>query len=707
MFIKEKFRRKKEMKNAKEVVCGAFSLTKTKFGLSIIREGLPTKLLSAYFPIWADGKLWEASIRRLNPCAGGWTAEGSIKTPAGTWFVEDNLTISGNTLIIDRQWRWKGKRSSNVRLGLDLHVPFRRLDFWTIPYISINGNGGSKTVPSGMIRDGRPWVFREERTTAPGLMTLESDGVTVGTYTQPGRSEQTRCACSIVPGKGNYLLRTFFPYREAPRTFLGAGFPGNSEFPEQGVFVGSSGGSNGFVIEDQAAFRRKFFVVLAQAPERRHGYFNVWESAWRNLRDPIAPPLSIKRMENVLWRSLDAFWFQKGKVCGYPTRIDRYGDPLGGFSPTLGVGWCAPTMMLAWLAIRKAGQTGRTASAEKAIRATEFFVQNAGAGNGVFRTHFNLKTMRWSDGDLNAVQMGGAAYWLLRSVELLEKTQLFHRRIKAKHWRTFALAFCELAVRTQAKNGAFGAHWALDGRCLGAERAMGVHAARAVLEAYRHTGERRFLAAAERGANFYIRAIIDKETGYGDCTDLLNSTTENDAAGVPDFLIDLYRATGRGEYLRKAVRAAEYSLAYMFAYNVYFPSETECGRRKMRTRGSSAISPETAFISFFFAPQANAFLELWKETGERRWKDYAVAVVRGTLQMLSEPGDTFGLASSLVGCRAEVLPVFDTVKGQHVWKQGMTGYTWHQPVWWPAVFNLLNFAVVEDRFPEVLTNLTR
>jgi hypothetical protein len=125
----------------------------------------------------------------------------------------------------------------------------------------------------------------------------------------------------------------------------------------------------------------------------------------------------------------------------------------------------------------------------------------------------------------------------------------------------------------------------------------------------------------------------------------------------------------------------------------------------MRTRGFGAISAETAFVCWWFALQGNAFLELWKETGERRWKDYAVAVIRSSMQMMTEPGDTFGLAPHLVGCRAEVIPVLDAVKGEHIWKKGMTGYTWHQLVWWPAAFNLLNFAFIQDRFPEVLKEI--
>lgn len=674
-------------------------------GLDLTRDGQRGGCGCVGTPIWVNSDSLDVPVRSLRRQGRGWVASGALRTNGGLWRIRDVLTPRGNTLVIDRRWSWRGGRLGSVRLGMDFRVPFAKLDYWAMPYISMNGNLGSRTVPTGMSRSGEPWVFREERTTAPGLMVLESGGLVVGSYTEPGRSEKTIAACCILPGKGGYTLRTFFPFFESPYTFLGAAYPGNSGVPEQGLYTCGSGGANGLVVEGGARFHRRFFVVLDSAGERRHGYARVWESAWRNLRAPLAPPVAVKATEKLLWRSLDHFWVGNGRARGFALRVDRDGNPYGGFTPVLAVGWGGPTMMLAYLALRRARRTRRTRSAERAVQAAEFFIAGAPLGNGVFRTHYHLKHLRWMDGGLDAVQMGGAAYWLLRCVGLLEGTGIFRRRINPAKWAELALGFCDLAVRTQRRDGALGARWTADGKLAGFERTMGVHAARAILEAHRLTGEARYLRAAERAAEFYIRTCIDREADYGDCTDVLDSTTENDGASVPDFYIDLYRATGRRRYLDKAVRAAEYCLAFTFAYNVHFPPETECGRRRMRTRGFGAISPETAFVCWWFALQANAFLDLWKETGQRRWKEYAVAVIRASLQMRTESGDTFGLAPRLVGCRAEVIPVLDTVKGGHVWKKGMTGYAWHEPVWWPAAFNLLNFAVLEDRFPEILAEI--
>ncbi len=761
---------------------GAFELRLSKDrpgSIEVRRSGLPMPIFLGQSPIWDDGARQDIPFSRIGRSGGGWTAVGTLNTPSGTWKVRDTLSPRRNTLVVERRWTWRGSRLANVRFGFEAFAPFRRLDFWARPYISMNGNRGSRTVPSGMSKNGRPWVFREERTTAPGLMTVESEGEAAGIYTEPGRSEREISASCMVRTRDGCLLRIFFPYAEKPVTFLGAAYPGKSSVPEQGLYTCGSGWNNGLPVEDGEEVRRLFFLVLDAAGQRRHGYFRVWESAWENLDDPIAPPVRLHRIENILWKSLDHHWFDRDGARGFVGRIGADGDLLGGFTPCFEAGWCGPTMMLAWLAIRKAAMLGEPRFAERAVEAADFYVDNAGLPGGLFRTRFDVKRMRWLDRELDAVQMGGAAYWLLRCAELLDglsgsaysasfpgsragaaaaelpaggggrgrgspgnagrvecsrmgaessaapkaclaarsasarAVEALLRRVAVGRWKDFALAFCDRAVRTQREDGAFAARWAACGRgCRGVcwrpasfERAMGVHSARAVLEAFRVTGEKRYLDAAARGAEYYIRACVDRECGYGDCTDILDSTTENDAAGVPDLLLDLYRETGRALYLEKAIRAAEYCLAWMFTYNVHFPPETDCGRRGMLTRGSSAISPETAFVSFFFAPQANTFLEFWRETGEERWLEYAVAVIRGTLQMMTEPGDTFGLAERLIGCRAEVIPVLDTVKGSFVWKKGMTGYSWHQPVWWPAVFNLLNFAAVEDRFPEVIKEL--
>lgn len=673
--------------------------------IGVEKFGIDVSLSYRHFGVWLNGQSLEIPVNSFRRTGRGWIATGSVTTNDGSWDVKDVLTPRGNTLVIDRKWHYQGKRLPSVRLGMDMDVPFSKLDFWAIPYISMNGNLGTRTVPSGMTYKGDPWVFREERTTAPGLMTLESAGIVAGTYTAPGRTEDRICACSIMPGERNFTLRTFFPFREGPRTFLGAAFPGNSSEPEQGLYTGGSGYGRGLAVESGSCFRRRFFVVLDQSREKRHGYARCWESAWRNLRDPIAGAVSLKRTEKLLWKSLDPFWFRKGKVRGYVLRIDRNGNKLAGFSPTLCTGWSGPTMMLTWLAMRRAIKSRDFTPAKNAILATEFFVNESPRKNGAFQTLFNVKTMTWEERSLNAVQLGGAAYWLLRCVDLARKSRLFDGRFDAEKWVDMALGGCELAVRTQRSDGAFGARFDADGRCLEYERAMGVHTARAVLEAYRHTGIEAYLQAVERGAEFYIRTIVARESGYGDCTDLLNSTTENDGAFMADFFIELYRVTRNRRYFDSAVRVAEFCLSFMFTYNVHFSAETECGKRRMRTRGFSAISPETGFVCFWFTMQGNAFLELWKETGDKRWKDYAIAIIRGSLQMIAKPGNTFGLAERMVGSRAEVIAVLDTIKGGHVWKKGMTGYTWHQPVWWPAAFNLLNFAVLQDSFPNVIKDM--
>lgn len=653
-----------------------------------------------HLPVWVMGKLVEVPVKRLKRGRKGWIVHGDCRSKDGRWVVEDRLTPRGNTLVIDRQWRFKGGRLPSVRLGMDLRVPFTKLDHWAVPYISMNGNRGAAGVPSGMTHGGEPWQFREERCTAPGLMALESKGCVAGLYTEPGRDEQTISSCSIIPEKNGLTMRVFHPFRDTPVSYLGVGVSQSGRSRFEPMYV-AGGGAQGFIVDGKARFRKRYFVVLDRPSAPRHGYARVWESAWRNIRDPLPPAIPIKSMERRLWEALDCYWFERGHVRGYSLRIDRDGSIEKSMAPVLAAGWCSPTGMMAWLALRRAIREGRASLAKRAVEGVDFFVRYAPRRNGIFHTLYSVREMKWKDSDINAVQMGGLVLWIIRCVKLLQGARLRGLRIDVRKWTEFALQFCDTAVRTQSPNGAFGAHWSPDGKLLGSERAMGVHAARAVLEAYRLTGKPVYLRAAERGARHYIRTMIDRETGYGDCTDISSGTTENDAAGVPDFMIDLYRITGKKLYLEKAIRAAEYCLSYLFAYNVYFPPETECGRRQMRTRGLAAISPETAFVCWFFAPQAIALLDLWKETGEVRWKEYAVAMIRGSVQMLTERGDTFGVAPHLLWQRAEVIPVLDTIKHQRIWKKGMTGYAWDPPVGWPAVFDLLNFAVVEDCFPEV------
>lgn len=675
--------------------------------LYLRRDCLNVQIIFECPPIWKSGMLLRIPWIRLEFKNGRWRALAQLKVPEGKWTVYDTFDWKGNTLIVKREWKWEGSPLGNIRMGLDVLVLFQRLDFWAMPYISMNGNRTSCEVPVGMSKCGEPYIFREERMTAPALMTLESAGFVVGTYTEPGHDEQTISACCIEKLKRKYRLRTFFPHYESPATFLGIVFQQNGMIKNSHGVYSNSSHSRGFYVCDKFTIQRCFYIVIDKVASKRHGYFNVWESAWNNMKEESPPPISFSKMEKVLWKAIDYHWIKHGGVVGYATRIDRNGNAYTSLTPTLAVAWCSPTMMLAWLALRRAMKLRNRAEAELPLRAAQFFIEKGDMGNGLFRTHFDLSSGKWIDKNCSAVQLGGAVYWILRCVRLLNHESMFKNDtlFDRDEWMRFALKFCELAVRTQLPNGAFPSGWEFDGKSIEPERAMGVHTARAVLEAYSLTLQRIYLKSAEIAAQYYIKNCVEHEVGYGDCNDVLSTTNENDAAGLADLLIELYRITGKREYLNSAIRSSEYCLSFMFTYNVYFPSETDCGRRGMKTRGCSAISPETACVCPFFTLQANTFIELYKLTGEQRWKDYAVTMIRGSLQMMTEKNDTFGLAPHLIGCRAEILPVLDMIKGAFIWKKGMTEYAMHEPVWWPAVFNLLNFAVIEDVCPELLKEL--
>ncbi len=674
--------------------------------IELFWKGIPTALSYSYAPLWLDQKLVECPVKKVESHSGKWQVTGEIRIPGGIWRFLDTLIPNGNTLIIDRKWDYKGNRIGYVRLGFDLIIPFEKLSRWAIPYISVNGNKGCTHVPEGMTRNGIPWIFREERTTAPGLIILESGEIVAGTYTEPGKSETTLCSCSMFrsENKKHYISRTLFPFQDHPLTYFGTAFIGGDAEP--GVFSWGMGGNGGFIVEGKASFRRKFFVVMEKKGARPHGYIHAWESAWRNLKDKPAEQFPLKQTENLLWHTLDYFWFQKGKACGYSLRINRDGDPLGDFSPnfSIDIGWAAPTSMLTYLGIREAIRRGKPNFADKPIRACNFFVDNASAGNGLFLSNFDIRKLKWAEKPSTAVEMGGGAYWILKCLELVKGSKTFSRSLNQNKWQRFALDFCDLALRTQQADGAFPSRWSLDGKSLGVERSMSLPAALAVLEAYRYTGKKIYLDAAERGAENLIRNCVDTEK-YGDSWDVKGNTTENSSGWVSQFLVLLYETTKKTRYLDKAILAAECSLPFVFTYNMFFPSETECGRRKLRTRGCLTISPETAFTCFAAMPQVNAYLGLWEATGDSRWKEYALPMIPASLQMMTEKGDTFGLAPHLIGCRAEVLPVLDTIKGAHFWKRGMTGYTWHEPVWWPAAHNLLSYALIEDRYPQLIKEI--
>ncbi|NIA16470.1 MAG: hypothetical protein GWP08_20615, partial [Nitrospiraceae bacterium] len=655
----------------------------------------------SYFPVFVQSSSWapyaeethHIPIRKVYLEDGKLFLEGSLSNDVGPqWQVRDEIRLDENLISIRRQWEYSGERRGGVRLGFDLLSEFTDLDYWMIPGLMYNGNPGSQCQPAGILKDGQPWCFREERATVPSCIILESRKDVIATFTEPARDEDVLSFCCLIPSEEGHILRTGFPFVEAPLVYLG-------DNAHKGIYLKPSwAAGKALAVENGERFERTFYVVVDRAVEKRHGYIKPIDAAWRTFPDTTRSCYDLDTLEQICWKATSYHWYEDDKVSGFSARISNKGRAEKSRSPYFESGWCGVAFMMGHLLLKESVSTGNEELLLKAKAVADAYVKHAGLPNGMYWTHYNIVKREFVKGPCTTLQMAEGVYWLLKMNKLLSE-----KGREDEAWTTFARKHCDFLVRSQLPSGSFGEKWRPSGELFSDHRCGGVYAVATLVEAFKAFGDGKYLESAERGARYYIDFCVDKEDNYGICTDLSNVAIEMDGnAAVVFALLEIYEATKKPVYLEKAVKAAEFGLSFQYAYNIAFSSHTDAGRYKLDTRGAALITNEVPIIGYWVAWDALGFLRLWKHTGDPKWRERGVAAIKHTTHLMTTEEETFGCAPHLIGCRGEVLSVVDVLRVGALRKKGMVDLVNFEPVFWPAAFNLLNIVTIREKYPELI-----
>ncbi len=652
----------------------------------------------SYFPIFIGGRHYaeeelHVPVESVFLEDGKLFLEGSVSNDAGTqWQIGDEIAIEGNLISIRRRWKYRGERLGGVRLGFDLPSELNDLDYWMIPGLMYNGNPGAQCQPTGMVKDGEPWCFREERTTVPSCIILESGKDVVGAFTEPSRDEDCLSFCSLIPSEEGHMIRIGFPFLEAPLIYMGDLDDDRELYVKKSWLAGKS-----FVVENGDSFERTFYVVVDKSAETSHGYIKILDRAWDTISDETTSCYDLDDLHKICWQAISYHWYEDDKVSGYSTRISNKGHPEKSHSPNITAGWCGVAFMMGYLLLKEFMNTGDKELLSKATSIAASYVNYSGLPNGMYLTHYNLVKRAFIYQACTTLQMAEGVYWLLKMNELMSEIET-----RDEDWDDFAREFCDFLVRSQLPGGSFGEKWSPYGELISDYRSGGVYAVATLAEAFKAFGEREYLESAERGARYYIDFCVDKEYNYGICVDQLDTTVEMDGNDAVVFaLLEIYDVTKKAIYLEKAIKAAEFGVSFQYVYHVAFSSHCDAGKYNLDTRGGALITNQTPVVCHWVAWAALGFLRIWEHTGDKRWCERAVSAIKHTTHLITTEGETFGCASHLIGCREEVLAVVDLVKGGVFKKKGMVEIVDFEPVFWPAAFNLLNIIMIREKYPTV------
>ena len=543
-------------------------------------------------------------------------------------------------------------------------------------------SGCATPIPTGLSRDGEPWLFSYERTGIPGCTLTENNEVGIALFAANDTPQSLVCACGLEmtecqkpkaksqklkaksqtsadsqPSTFNLQPSTFVhilvrPVVEAPLTYEAKGVFG----PRYESAITLAPGER---------FTAKSFICVCRPKWPNYSFASLAGQALRLLRprlelcmdDAEAFDLGIRYIHSLLY-------FYKGKwlVCEHVVnrmahdcsamRISReemaermkweYWTDLGTWCETFEVGWAGQNFLNArMLAVRALGgpqavcrsADGPSATAahadepsappdpallEKAIGIFDAFVATQ-RPNGLLHRCYNDN---FFEGALEK-RPTDVCNMGWAAAEAVRMARLLRAHgIDKPEYVAFAERICDFFVSHWSDTSGFGKRWRVDGTPLERDGTIGGFLIPALTELYDETGERRWLDAALRASDFYFARDLDGflcTAGAIDCQCIDKETAWPLVFGS----LALHRITGDRRHLERAEKASWYFLSWMFFFDTVANPETDFAKYGYHTTGGTAVSLEHQCIDPWGAIIVPDLMELADATGNGDFREFA------------------------------------------------------------------------------------
>ena len=540
----------------------------------------------------------------------------------------DNITkLKGYIYEVNRKWE-EPAREFYFRVRYDFEPKH-----WIIPGVAYDGNKQGKGIFPRPSLD-EEWYFREDRVTIPSAAIVEDDEKVLAIFTEPAKSEEE--ISSVMVRRGLIAIR--IPWQEIPKSYTAKNIFSRRKITK---------------FKKPRKYSRTFYIISANFKELgyKRGYYLVLEEAWNILKKDVK--VDYDKLEYFLKLkteyALNVHYFRLGKVSGFITMVTPTGIAL---VPAISAGFVGKSLEMALSLYRIYMVTGDKKLKEIAFR-TAYFHCSPQLDNGLLPTDFHLTLKTWFGYSLfkrkwiNTRVMGEAGYFLLRLYQYAKE-----RGEENELWLKTVKKLANFFVEHQLPNGSFGKWWSPDGKKVSDDGTNGAYIIWMLVELYKMTGEKKYLEAAEKGMNYYIKKFVENDLYWGDTLDADTIDKEAGHAIMRAALL-LYEVTKNKKYLEAAERAGYYIMTWMFFWNVPFCEKTTLGRNEYKTFGGTIVSVENQHLDIYGIGMAPDFIRLYKFTGKDLWKEVAEAMVWNAMQIIANPKNTYGLSKFFYGFQPE------------------------------------------------------
>lgn len=558
--------------------------------------------------------------------------------------VSDTCTDEGNGLFkVVRVLKNVSDGNITFRDIFEVHtafVPARYL----IPCVNYNGNDGCReNTPTGLTRDGQPWIFAYDRMGIPSCTLCENKNIGTALFASDCDESSLRSACALIENAdGTITQRIYHPVVEAPYSYSSKNIL-TERYDEY------------ITLEPGETFTATMYVYACVPMYENYAAANLLDCAAEVFdldRDTCLAPgevwdLGIEFAKALLYDykghkmiithfAPRLFRSQHGAAVTGEEMARRMQDPyyteLGRFDERFEMGWADQGLLNTRMLAADAIERGDKEMLNIAIGIFESWAdkqQENGLLYSQFQQYYAEETYDFATPDV--CNFGWGAAEMSRMYTLLKENG-----IDQPKFRDFAVKLCDFFCEHYSEEYGFGKSWTLDGECVMQSGSIGGFMLLGMLETYRVSGDKKYLDTAIKASDFYFGRDLDNfvcSAGALDCQSIDKET----AYPFINASIILYEETGDNKYLDRAKKAAYYFFSWAFHYNVLYPKESEFTEYGYSTKGGTAISTEHHAIDSWGSAAVTGFLQLAHYTGDERWKKRAHAMWANAIQGIASP----------------------------------------------------------------------